>query len=116
MGRSPYIFFFATAAFVNLGLFSLFYILLEDPFIAWLLAVNPVTFLMFGIDKARSGRRKGRIPEMILFLLPVLGGFLGGWLGMLMLRHKTRHISFYVVMSISTGAHLLLMGFLYLGE
>ena len=57
----------------------------------WLIAVNFVTFALYGIDKSRAKRRRRRIPEKTLLLLPLLGGSLGGILGMAVFHHKTRH-------------------------
>ncbi len=73
------------------------------PLIAtWLLAVNVLTFLAYWRDK-RAARRGGRrTPERTLFAMNIVGGFVGGWLGMLVLRHKTLHASFKVVQALAT--------------
>lgn len=65
-------------------------------FYLYLLAVNLVTFLVFGWDKLMAKLEKRRVPERTLFLLAGLGGSVGGWLGMQIFRHKTRHTSFVV--------------------
>ena len=70
----------------------------------YLVAINVVTFFMYGIDKWRStsgrllptGRKKAknskwRIRETALLGLAVLGGSIGAWLGMKVWRHKTQH-------------------------
>ncbi len=63
-----------------------------------LVAVNLVTFGLFGIDKwmARKGRR--RIPEARLLLLAWATGMFGAWVGMSVFRHKTVKTSFCVKM------------------
>ncbi|EXX90365.1 hypothetical protein BG53_12395 [Paenibacillus darwinianus] len=60
----------------------------------YLAAVNLLLFVLMGADKrmARQGRR--RIPERWLFALAWLGGAAGGWIGMRLWRHKTKHRSF----------------------
>jgi uncharacterized membrane protein YsdA (DUF1294 family) len=37
------------------------------------------------------------VPERVLQVLVLLGGVLGGWAGMLLVRHKTRHPMFWAV-------------------
>ena len=71
--------------------------LLERPvylLVPWLLLMSLVLFLAMGRDKGLARRGKRRIPEAELFLLAVLGGAAGGWLGMYVFRHKTKHLHF----------------------
>ena len=56
----------------------------------YLLAVNVLTVLLFGLDKYKAVKGKFRIPERTLFLLMAVGGGLGSILGMFFFRHKTR--------------------------
>ena len=57
----------------------------------WLIAINLVTFAVYGIDKRRARGGAWRVPEKTLFLLPLLGGSIGALLGMRVFRHKTKH-------------------------
>lgn len=57
----------------------------------WLIAINLVTFAVYGADKRRARRGAWRVPENTLFLLPLLGGSVGALLGMRVFRHKTKH-------------------------
>lgn len=57
----------------------------------WLIAINLVTFAVYGADKRRAQRGAWRVPEKTLFLLPLLGGSVGALLGMRVFRHKTKH-------------------------
>ena len=57
----------------------------------YLVAVNLLTFALYGIDKAKAERGLWRISEKVLFAFPLLGGSLGAMLGMRLFRHKTRH-------------------------
>ncbi len=59
--------------------------------IVYLLVVNVVAFALMGIDKSKAKRGAWRIPERTLFLPVVLFGSLGGTLGMVTFRHKTKH-------------------------
>lgn len=62
----------------------------------YLLLINCIGFALFGIDKSRARRHAWRIPELRLFLAALLGGAAGCLLGMLIFRHKTRHIQFVI--------------------
>ena len=46
---------------------------------AWLVLINTVTFLIFGVDKllAKHPRFRQRVPEKNLLLLAVVGGSVG---------------------------------------
>lgn len=57
----------------------------------WLLLMSLVLLTAMGADKKRARTGSWRIPEARLFLLAFLGGALGGWVGMRLFRHKTRH-------------------------
>ena len=62
------------------------------PIIAAVLAVlNLLSFCLMAYDKrlAKTGRR--RVPEKTLFLAAACFGGLGGVLGMILCRHKTKH-------------------------
>lgn len=51
-------------------------------------------FILMGHDKRMARRGGRRISEAALFFLCIIGGSAGGILGMLVFRHKTRHVSF----------------------
>lgn len=57
----------------------------------YLLLINAATFLVYGFDKWRARRDGWRVRERTLFVLPLLGGTVGAFLGMRVFRHKTRH-------------------------
>lgn len=61
-----------------------------------LLALNLLTFIIYGIDKFKAKKAKWRIPESTLLLLALLGGSIGAWLGIKVWRHKTQHKKFYI--------------------
>ena len=60
----------------------------------YLVAVNLVTFFIYGIDKFKSKRAKWRVPEATLLGLAAVGGCIGAWLGMKLWHHKTLHKKF----------------------
>ena len=62
----------------------------------YLLEINVVTMLLCAIDKACARRNAWRVPEATLLLCAALGGAGSLLLGMLLLRHKTKHKKFYI--------------------
>ena len=61
----------------------------------YLLAINAVTFIVYGIDKYKAKKAKWRISEATLLLLAVLGGSIGAWIGMkVSSTYKTMHKKF----------------------
>ena len=70
--------------------------------------INIVLFVLFGRDKAAARRGARRTPETTLLALAVLGGSLGGLLGMLLFRHKTRKPAFRIGLPLILIVQLLL--------
>ena len=62
--------------------------------IIYLIAINILTFLIFGIDKRKARKGKWRIPEATLIGLAIAGGSIGALLGMSLFRHKTQKRKF----------------------
>ena len=60
----------------------------------YLLAINAVVFIVYGIDKYKAKKAKWRISEATLLLLAVVGGSIGAWMGMKVWHHKTMHKKF----------------------
>lgn len=56
---------------------------------AWITAASVWAFLLFGFDKWRAGRGGRRIAESALWWVSALGGWPGGWLGIVIFRHKS---------------------------
>ena len=67
---------------------------LHSCLVCYLLAVNAVTFIVYGIDKYKAKKAKWRISKATLLLLAVLGGSVGAWMGMKVWHHKTMHKKF----------------------
>ncbi len=72
--------------------------LLSQIVILYILAINVVTFFFFGVDKLQAQLEKRRTPEKILWFLALLGGTVGALAGMNFFRHKTKKISFQLVL------------------
>ena len=62
--------------------------------IYYLLAVNVLTFIVYGVDKWKAQHGRWRVPEATLMGLAALGGSVGAWLAMQLFRHKTQKKKF----------------------
>ena len=60
-------------------------------FLIYLILVNLVAFLLFGLDKRKAQKHQWRISEKALFIPAILGGSIGAILGMHLFHHKTKH-------------------------
>ena len=68
----------------------------------YLLLINLLGFVLYGVDKAKSKGRSRRIPERTLLWVARLGGGVGCWLGMMLFRHKTKHNRFMILVPLWT--------------
>ena len=66
----------------------------NNVFPYYLIFINIVTFLVYGIDKWKAKQGSWRISEATLLMLAVIGGTIGALLGMQVWRHKTMHKEF----------------------
>ncbi|WP_034750882.1 DUF1294 domain-containing protein [Halalkalibacter wakoensis] len=78
----------------------------------YVIFVNLLSFVIMGLDKSRAKQRKRRVPERLLFLLALLGGSIGVYMGMKRFRHKTKHYSFSVGVPIIIFAQLGILVFI----
>ena len=68
--------------------------MIQETIIYYLIIINIVTFLIYGIDKLKAKKALWRIREASLLMLAILGGSIGAWLGMKVWHHKTLHKKF----------------------
>jgi uncharacterized membrane protein YsdA (DUF1294 family)/cold shock CspA family protein len=61
---------------------------------SYLLAINAVTFLFYGLDKILAGTSLLRVPKLVLHGLALAGGTPGAFVGQRAFRHKTQKSSF----------------------
>ena len=62
----------------------------------FLIVINAAAFLLMRADKRAAQNRRFRIPESVLLFFAAIGGSLGAMIGMVLLRHKTRHLRFSI--------------------
>ena len=82
--------------------------------LAYLLAINVATFLVYGIDKLKAKRAKWRISEATLLLLAAAGGSIGAWMGMKVWHHKTLHMKFRYGVPIILLLQIALIAYLHI--
>ena len=68
--------------------------MIQEAAIYYLVIINIITFLVYGIDKWKARKSLWRNREASLLMLAVLGGSIGAWLGMKVWHHKTQHKKF----------------------
>lgn len=66
----------------------------------YLLIINIITFIIYGIDKYKSIKHKYRISEKTLIILAILGGSFGAFLGMITFHHKTQKRVFIILIPV----------------
>ncbi len=67
---------------------------IENTIITYLIAINALAFLLYGIDKYKAIKGKWRIPERKLLGVAIAGGNLGSLLAIWTFKHKTLHKKF----------------------
>jgi uncharacterized membrane protein YsdA (DUF1294 family) len=60
-------------------------------FIGFLIFINLIGFIQMGVDKRKALKNKWRLPEKQLWLIALLFGSPGTYVGMQLFRHKTKH-------------------------
>ena len=85
-------------------------------FAYYLIAINIITFIVYGIDKWKARNEQWRTPESTLFLLAIFGGSIGALLGMQVWRHKTQHWSFRLGIPLILIIQVALCAWLILGR
>lgn len=60
----------------------------------YLVIINIIAFIVYGIDKLKAKKGKWRITEATLLLLAIIGGSIGAWCGVKVWHHKTLHKKF----------------------
>ena len=68
--------------------------MIANALLYYLIVINIVTFLVYGIDKWKAKQGSWRISVATLLILAVIGGSIGALLGMRVWHHKTMHKKF----------------------
>ena len=71
---------------------------------------NIVAFVLYASDKRKAAKNQWRIKESTLIASAFLMGGLGALLGMHILRHKTQHMSFKVLVPLGLIVNIVVIG------
>lgn len=71
---------------------------MERIFFIYLIFINITGLFLMWSDKRRAIKKQWRVPEKTLFLVSLIGGSIGTWVGMYLFRHKTKHWYFVIGM------------------
>lgn len=82
--------------------------------IIYVAVMSLITFAVFGLDKYKAKTDKWRTPEKTLFILAILGGGIGAFLGMQIFRHKTQHKQFVIGIPLIMILQLILIAWLWI--
>ncbi len=77
--------------------------------LTYLVVINILAIILFVIDKVGKNRHKMRINEGILLFVALIGGSVGSYLAMHILRHKVshRHRKFKILVPLFFGLQVL---------
>ena len=71
--------------------------------------INVIGAILVVCDKSRSKRKKRRIREATLWWISLLGGATLVFVFMLLVRHKTNHLSYMLLLPLITAVQLCLL-------
>jgi uncharacterized membrane protein YsdA (DUF1294 family) len=83
-------------------------------YVAWVAGFSLVAVWFYWSDKRRAVAGRERIPELVLHGLALIGGFPGAWFGRYAFRHKTRKVSFLIVLVVATAIHGVIIWWLFI--
>ena len=85
---------------------------MANALLYYLIVINIVTFLVYGIDKWKAKQGSWRISEATLLILAAIGGSIGALLGMKIWHHKTMHKKFKYGLPLILIIQIILIGYL----
>lgn len=65
-------------------------------FVVYVIIINIIGFIVMYVDKNKAKKGRYRISEKAIFIISLLLGAIGVYIGMYKFRHKTKHTSFTV--------------------
>lgn len=83
-------------------------------FACYIAVMSVIAFLMYGADKMLAVKDMRRISEAVLLLIALVGGSVGALLGMIVFRHKTRHLKFQIGVPAILLCQLVAAGYIWI--
>lgn len=77
--------------------------------VIYLVVMNLITCILYGVDKLKAIARGRRTPERVLLGFTFWGGSIGALIGMQVFRHKTQHLKFQICVPLFLILHIVLM-------
>lgn len=81
--------------------------------LSYIVMVNIIAFILYGVDKRKAKKNQWRISESNLISIAFIGGSLGALLGILVFHHKTKHYKFKILIPLFLIIHCFLI-YMYL--
>jgi len=88
-------------------------------YLIWILSLSVTTFMLFGLDKSLAVANQKRVPEIVLHLFTLLGGFVGQAIGRAVFRHKIsreKRVVFNVMLLLAVALHAGIIYLLYFAQ
>ena len=79
-----------------------------------LLVWNLCVLILYALDKSRAKNNKWRISEATLIAVAFLMGGIGAFLGMSLLRHKTKHLKFRLLVPLAVVVNVVVVAVWFL--
>lgn len=80
--------------------------------IGYLVLINVVAFILYGVDKAKAKAGSWRISEKVLLGIAAFGGSIGAIAGMLFFHHKTQHPQFKIGLPVILAVQIIVFLFM----
>ncbi len=71
-----------------------------NALVFYIISINMVAFIFYGLDKNLAQAGATRVPERLLLVLGIAGGSAGSLLGINYLRHKSRKSSYLLKLAV----------------
>jgi len=82
---------------------------MENIFVIYLIIVNILAFILYGIDKLKAKIDWWRIKEAVLIGMAAIGGAYGALIGMYLFHHKIRKAKFFVTIPLFVLIYTILL-------